>query len=659
MGLKPTRPGVAQSTRSTQRIVLPTPPGSKPNSTKPLSMAASTGRINLPIGMILRCLPPEVLAEELSKFEANGTAATEIGLPMNMILGQLPSGKVEMTLQDLVPHFPPGYLQPTESITNYLPQVINLPLMDVVMRIPPDLLALRPDQKDVDAAVINMADPFTEEILREQAESARKQTATNIIEESQAPQEEFVPRDSIVPPRRPAAEPLSGLRTAPTTLAGAPPPMPQVAKVATPAASVNSLRGSGTVPPSIPGPSGRGASASQQISIPSPSTTTLPSLPIRGPGPTDTAALGAAPVPPVPRHTGPIPAPPPPRHTTTLPVPRRTGALPTISAPTPAVSGSAGPAPAAPVEEPVSVEQVAAAVEAGAPDPAADDLKRLAALAMAEMDDGTDSGTTKADSIRTSEPIRAPAPEAPAPSPVATAPVAAPLPKPVSILRPQAPAPQPVSPETPEQTGSPAPAASVAFNLNTCTAEDLVQNIRDCSPVLAAAIIEHRTKLGSYRRLEDLLDVPGMTKTAYTNLTGEPPPPNRIPLSLNELLGFPPEQSISLKDVTDRIACWPDVTGCVLSQSSGLSLVGTVPEGVDKSAIVAFAPRMFEAINKSFAEVSGQETDALVIPSAGTSFHLFRNRDLYLIIMSRLPQMPERHVKVARFVLAALGIRRD
>jgi hypothetical protein len=74
---------------------------------------------------------------------------------------------------------------------------------------------------------------------------------------------------------------------------------------------------------------------------------------------------------------------------------------------------------------------------------------------------------------------------------------------------------------------------------------------------------------------------------------------------------------------------------------------------------VAFAPRMFEAINKSFAEVSGQETDALVIPSAGTSFHLFRNRDLYLIIMSRLPQMPERHVKVARFVLAALGIRRD
>ncbi|MEI9998185.1 MAG: hypothetical protein WDO13_02945 [Verrucomicrobiota bacterium] len=75
--------------------------------------------------------------------------------------------------------------------------------------------------------------------------------------------------------------------------------------------------------------------------------------------------------------------------------------------------------------------------------------------------------------------------------------------------------------------------------------------------------------------------------------------------------------------------------------------------------MVAFAPRMFEAVNKSFSEVSGQETDAFIIPSQGTSFHLFRSRDLYLIIMSRLPMMPERHVKVARFVLAALSAQRE
>jgi hypothetical protein len=201
--------------------------------------------------------------------------------------------------------------------------------------------------------------------------------------------------------------------------------------------------------------------------------------------------------------------------------------------------------------------------------------------------------------------------------------------------------------------------AAVAFNLNTCTADDLVHHITDCSPALAAAIIAHREKIGAYSKLEELIAVPGMTREAYTNLTGEAPPDARPQLSVNDLLGFPPQQKLSLKDVTDRISCWPDVVGCLLSQSTGLSLVGNAPPGLDKAAIVAFAPRMFETLNKSYSEVTGEETDVLIIPSAGTSFHLFRSKDLYLIIMSRLPLMPERHVKVARFVVTALSNRKE
>ena len=59
--------------------------------------------------------------------------------------------------------------------------------------------------------------------------------------------------------------------------------------------------------------------------------------------------------------------------------------------------------------------------------------------------------------------------------------------------------------------------AGVAFNLNTCTAEELVQNIEGCSSDLAHSIIEYRNKIGSFKRIEDLLDVPGITKAAYTN----------------------------------------------------------------------------------------------------------------------------------------------
>ena len=634
---------IGATPRSTQRIVLPTPPGSRPESTKSLTMGTPGGRINLPIGMILRCLPPEVLAADLSEFEATGAAATEIGLPMNMILGQLPSGKVEMAFQDLIPHFPAGYLQPTESIASYLPNLISLPLMDVVMRIPPDLLALRPDQKDVDAAVINMADPFTEEILREQAETAQRQSQTNIIEESQVPQEEFVPRDQAG-----TAKP-AGTTSLPAV------PMPSAARIPTPP-PMSSLRGSTGMPP-VSSQSVRIQSASGQLPRP-----TRPQSQVTFQREASSSPELPAPVPPVPRHTGSIPAPPPPRHTTSLPVVRRTTSIPAPSQAT----ASAPPAPA-----PAPAEKSAEAASTSAPD--SEGLQRLAALAMAQMGESTES---QAEVAPQPEPVRAteaqveknvPAPAVASTPAPASQPRSIPSPEPLvvsnattsqTLPKPSPSAAAASSPAGPASHAA-APTASMAFNLNTCTAEDLVQNIPGCFQDLAASIIEYRTKIGSFKRLEDLLEVPGITKAAYTNLTGEAPPNNRIPLSLNELLGFPAEQHISLKDVTDRIACWPDVTGCVLSQSSGLSLVGTVPEGVDKAAIVAFVPRMFDSINKSFAEVSGQETDALVIPTSGTSFHLFRTRDLYLIILSRLPQMPERHVKVARFVLAALSVRKD
>jgi competence ComEA-like helix-hairpin-helix protein len=756
-GLKPARPGVAQSARSTQRIVLPGAPGGKTTATKSVSMANATGRVNLPIGMILRCLPPEVLAADLSEFEASGAAATEIGLPMNLILSQLPSGKIEIPLSELVPHFPAGYLQPTQSITSYLPNLINLPLMDVVMRIPPDLMQLRSDQKDVDAAVINMADPFTEEILREQAEAARRlqaqaQAQASVVDESPAPPAEEIPAagpKTIAPPPRPKSPPASPAATSP------PPPMPPLPSSAgAPASPSTSAR---TISPS----------GSGRLPTPTRATTAIPTRapaaltsPIGAPASTLSAPkrqTASVPTPPVPRQTASVPAPPVP------PVPRQTGALPVSTLPRqtafppqpfrPPVAPPAAPViPSEPPAPPVAVAPEPVAEEA-APEPAvapapssggSDDLQRLAALAMAELGEDkeaepvvdSESATVAlpAAEMPAPEPAPEPEPEAapepvaeeaalapsaeeadsllltpepepePEPEPVAVAPplppppvlveapmvdlppvaaleppveikaVAPPVPvaEPVAEPEPEsllvsepAPSPEPAPAPSAEPVSASAPAeaaaapAGVAFNLNTCTAEDLVKNIPGCFPELAESIVRHRAKIGSFGRLEDLLDVPGITKAAYTNLTGEAPPDNRIPLSLNELLGFPANQEISLKDVTDRIACWPDVTGCILSQSSGLPLVGSVPEGLNMEAIVAFVPRMFEDLNKSFLEITGKETDGLMIPAPGNSFHIFRNRDLYLVILNRMPQMPERHMKVARFVLAALSIRRN
>ncbi len=659
--------------------------------------------------MFLRVLPPEVLVAEVAQFEANGSAAKEVSLPMQMILGQLPSGKVEMTLQELMPYIPSGYLKPTDTITGFFATAVVLPLMDVVMRIPPDLLALRPDQKEVDASVINMADPFTEEALREQAQAARAQSETNIIEESQAPQEEFVPRDkvgkSIAPPRRSGPEPV----TMPPISTFPPAPMPPVAKTPTaPSPFVSPTPASATPPPvfsrpsvspaavppaapNLPEPTGKTGVLQQPISSvpksrvettalppvlpPARSTIPLPNRPSATQPtslPPPVAAMPpAAPVPPVPRHTGPIPAPPPPRHTTVLPSPSQIAPSGLTPVPTPEIEvplADTVPLPAPPL-------------------PPTDDLQRLAALAMAQLGDDEAETEPGPEPEETSLPVEVsqdeppimaatkPLPRATTPIPQLTTPefslpvtaVAAPLSRavtPVSHLStgdlPSPPvAAQPLPPPPAAAATEPGAEAPVAFNLNTCTAEDLIQNIPGCSRELAGSIIAHGTEIGAFKAIDELLDVPGMTRLAYTELTGEAPPANRIGLSLNELLGFPFEMRVSLKDVTERITCWPDVTGCVLSQNNGLSLVGTTPKGVDMNAIVAFAPRMFDTLNRSFVEVAGKETDTLSIPTSETSFHLFRNQDLYLIIMSRLPQMPERHLKVARLVIAELSTRKD
>ena len=625
----------------------------------------------------------------------------ELGLPMSLVLPQVPSGKVEMTLQELVPHFPPGFLQPTELIASYLPTLVTLPLMDIVMRIPPDLLTLRPDQKDVDASVINMADPFTEEILREQSEAANRKSEPNIIDESQVPAtEEFVPRDQsartfvppvrtptgVLPPPRPAPLPmpseLSAMPPAPTVARGdSLPPMPEVVRPPAPSAPAlnsNVVTTSGR----FPAPQ----RATSPVSLPPQPAPKLP------PAVPDTSGFVIPPAivdPPALATT--VPMPPPPRPALTATTPVRAPGEPSLPQPPnrpPSVPATQPLPPLPKLGVPGVVPEDAekpAAIVPGKPDAAAGELQRLAALAMAEEVEQVeakekppgDPNATKA--IGTKPPTPSlpasqdsfllptqqvtlsgrmptgksiPAPAAPAPA-TPPAPVTAP---PVEAKSSPEAAPEVSEPPAAEASEPGVAPAPLALNLNSCTASDL-RNIPGCTPVLAESIVRYRARIGSFRKIEDLLDVPGMNSSAYSALTGEAPPAGAVTQSLAELLGFPAEQKVSLKDVTDRICCWPDVTGCVLSQSSGLSLVGTVPKGFDREAVVAFAPRMFEAINRSFSEVSGKETNELIIPTTGTSFHIFRSNDLYLIILSRLPQMPDRHARIARMVLSGLSMR--
>ena len=82
----------------------------------------------------------------------------------------------------------------------------------------------------------------------------------------------------------------------------------------------------------------------------------------------------------------------------------------------------------------------------------------------------------------------------------------------------------------------------LVFNLNTVTAEQL-QRIPGVGPALANRIVEFREKKGGFRRIEELLAIPGISEKKwrllrdYLSLPLLPPniPPKTPPIPLKTL----------------------------------------------------------------------------------------------------------------------------
>jgi competence protein ComEA len=67
------------------------------------------------------------------------------------------------------------------------------------------------------------------------------------------------------------------------------------------------------------------------------------------------------------------------------------------------------------------------------------------------------------------------------------------------------------------QKSGPPPASAEKINLNSATAEQL-QSLPGIGPAIAKSIVEHRTKVGKFNRIEEIIKVKGIGEKKFQKI---------------------------------------------------------------------------------------------------------------------------------------------
>lgn len=162
MGLKAPKPIGNKVAKSTQRIVLPAqktgpllpavnrtgPLGSQkqmeptmrimiPGKIKGAASSMNEGlkaneKVALPLSIAFRSLPPGVLSEQA---QTTVNPSDEFFIPLDLVVPQLPSGKIEFTVQQMFGFLPPEIFKSSDEIAGFMAGKVVLPMMEVFSRI--------------------------------------------------------------------------------------------------------------------------------------------------------------------------------------------------------------------------------------------------------------------------------------------------------------------------------------------------------------------------------------------------------------------------------------------------------------------------------------------------------------------------------------------
>ncbi|MGD0651094.1 MAG: helix-hairpin-helix domain-containing protein [Verrucomicrobiia bacterium] len=575
------------------------------------SYSAAVGVVpSIPVclGSILSQLPSQLFRTK-DKAELS---SVNIAVPGNLILPQLASGKISVSLADLVPLLPADLLhQPLQIASEQ--QSIVLPLAEIIASIPPDALSVQHESAiAIDTPEFNaLPKLFDDSLLQDSAEPVAEEIPATV--------------NSAATPV-PTEEPLA---VAETTITSPEPAHPSLISDV-PDHVMISLRSLVVVMPDYVFACPRAdlwRKADFDLPVPIPVEPILPQLktarvklPLSKAVELVPPSLLANPLPPLKGETVPLPLEeivpqlPPRLFTTQLRDPEpQEFELADVEIPAPfqergeeavelvpsdeIVQGQTQIAEIKPPEIPVEPAALDdETFKIFAEKPAAVELPEIESLEEAEA---TLTNTNQAPSI---EPI--------AKQTEATAVPCAPA---ESL------------PETVAELGG-IIENKFLIDLNRCTVEDL-QTIQGVGPALAKRIIEFRDARGQFTSIEELREIPGIGRKTFRALAGIEP------RALNRLLGVEHDRELSLQEIVRLTSALPGVDGCMLAMSDGLFLTGELPPHLDRSAVSVFAPQLFKKVGHYMRELRVGQIRRFTIFTDQQPLSIFRAGDVYLIVI--------------------------
>ncbi len=608
LSLKAIQPNSGAAAQGVQKIQLP---GVRQSSvfepTTPVPQQIQ-GHVYVPFSIILQAIPAQYLTAQLGELLAQPESGVEVGLPLALILPALPSGKVEFTVQEMAPYIPEGFIQSVEVLGDEAQASFTLPLYQIASRISADSMILRGDQRPIDASVLNMADPFSPEML-----------GLNRPEPAAEPEPELTAVDFAPAPETPVE---------PEPVAAAPiSEEPELMDVPEPVAEiVPEIVSEISVPPP--------AFAEPVASVePEPELQYDPAILAAAEAELEREALGG----------GAEPAPEP-----SIEEMAASAEPPQEQAYDFGVTPAVQEAPAVPA--PGEIDWATAMAELNAQ--AELEASRLAqpeeapAIPVASLEPPVPafdlSGKTLQFPIRVEETgiSGIEGREAVIPPPKGT--LAGKLPPLESALSmPTRPVPVPFFKEPPASQGQ-------SF---LKVMEPRLWEAESAPPVAESKMTP---------ALPIFPAMPQPPQSVSSSIKKEASRTQRLHFislspSVNNLLGVPLHEEIKLKDVVGQIRRWPGVLGCIIAGKDGLPITSETEDRGFAQSLSAFAPKILARVNELFTDLGMAEAEEVHVPAGGASTFIYRYDDVYFILLHREANVPPWYSKIIRQVLKEIA----